>query len=637
MINKVLLCTLLPFGGERLEDGLLESPFSINTRMSYMKFSVMLSGHMTSFLCPLRGHYEFLKLYGFQKYIRIVGLLKVEGESVRPKGLRLFLDKEALRLAAAANLCGLEFMDFESALSETLKTTAFVVEKRKQRIDSGKIEVSDSCEIFEGLYWSFKLMEFATQVEALKTLEMRPTSLVFDATNHWQEILLSQVHSTLRRSKPLVVFEGLLSSNATLIITHDQESWASTCENLEIPVHKITENGISSNLLTSSANAQPILICSPQMLQQNFAASIHIRETIKNLMAHVTESPRSDSQIRRFIVDNMCKKMPEFVVPLEYIQVATVLIDDIEKLTDSLNQIPPKLGLRFHQIVRDSVNTKPQGLSRSQMQLCIPNLDLNILGAVSYLIDAATHIIPAPKSLLKKFKIFPHLVKKSAVEERLDKIFSQRRSPLPVEETIKRFSGKTCTLEDAKELALKHFDRLSVSLGAYVTVGEVDTISAAYGLRAYTLDRPQCMVCFEGVGHKYSISICGHIYCKDCCKMHFNSEWLLLRSKECPACRVPLLLGDVFFIDQDAKPAASISSKQLAIDNFFKSMRTLSNVSTWPNVEDKYTKHIVITDISNCRPIDLLKTYADRANSFSVHIFCDQEQNTELLKFANSF
>ena len=206
-----------------------------------------------------------------------------------------------------------------------------------------------------------------------------------------------------------------------------------------------------------------------------------------------------------------------------------------------------------------------------------------------------------------------------------------------MEDTLRRFSGKTVTRIDAEALAKAHFDRVTISLGSFIGLDESNVLSMPYSLRAFSDAINSCMICFEAVGPKYSISICGHTFCKDCSKMHFSSEWLLLKPKDCAACRVPLLSGDVFFIDEDSKLVPTISSKQLSIDNFFKSMRTLTNVSTWPNVEDKFTKHIVITDISSCQPIDLLKTYGERSNNVSVHIFHDQAQSAEVHKFAESF
>ena len=119
--------------------------------------------------------------------------------------------------------------------------------------------------------------------------------------------------------------------------------------------------------------------------------------------------------------------------------------------------------------------------------------------------------------------------------------------------------------------------------------------------------------------------------------MHFNNEWLLLRPKECPSCRIPILLGDSFFIDENPKGLLTVSAKQLAIDNFLGTMRSLSNVAIWPQVNNNFVKHIVITDVSQCRPIDLIKEYSDRPNNFSVHVFYSAEQAAEMAAFSNAF
>jgi hypothetical protein len=253
-------------------------------------------------------------------------------------------------------------------------------------------------------------------------------------------------------------------------------------------------------------------------------------------------------------------------------------------------------------------------------------------------------IVPAPKALLKKFKIFPHLVKKNAIEERIDKIFAGHRFPMSHSDLIQRFSNKPLSLVSAKALVLRHFENLQSSFGQYVTLQQTEEsiISSAYALRAFVGDMEisrKCTICYENVDlmPKYSITICGHIFCKECCKMHFNSEWLLFKSKECPACRLPLLSGDAFFIEDDPKPVTGVSSKQLALDNFYASMRTTTNVVVWPETSEAYIKHLIVTDLGLITPTNLIKEYTLRTNSINVHVFYTSDQSADLNDFVAAF
>jgi len=620
----------MPFGGDRLEDYLVESPFSLNTRISYMKFSVMISGQMTSFLCPLRVQYEFLRLYGYQKYVRIVGLLKVESETVRPRALRLFLDTNALKEAQSSNLCSLDFMDFESALADTLRSTKYTIERKS------KESIYETAEIFDNLFWSFKSMDFVTVRGALIDFELRPSTLVFDGTKHWQETLMTQLHAQKRpngRPKPAFVSESFLCTTSTLIVSRDIQEWTDTCRKMGLDYHEVQPEGIPVTVLGQSGNGSTVLLCHPSTIEHHLIGAMALRTTIKNLVLQITEAKRSENQIRRFIVDNLARKIPSFVVPLEYIQVAVVIIDDLASMQLGRSGPLSRIGLKFQQVFKDPWNTKPKGLSYEQLKACT-DIDLSILGSA---VDATVNIIGAPKNVLKRFKIFPHLVKKNAIEERVDKIFVGLRAPLPPSELIQRFSGKAVTQSMAQELARNHFKVLQTSFGSFV-LQQADDLSSTYTTNVLETADHKCVICYDDVKNvaKFSITICGHVFCKDCCKLHFNSEWLLLKPKECPACRVPLLSGDAFFIEDDPKIVPTASSKQMALDNFYASMRTTANTVIWPESSENFIKHIVIQDLSLCSPVDLIKRYV-ASHNVSVHIFYTADQAAEMQAFANAF
>jgi hypothetical protein len=310
-----------------------------------------------------------------------------------------------------------------------------------------------------------------------------------------------------------------------------------------------------------------------------------------------------------------------------------VIADDMDTSSEYANLFPE--SLRTIQIFKTH-ETKPSGLTQAQLEKAYKKnetSDWSVPHIVSA-IQSNLFIYGIPKHVLKKFKIFGHFIKNTAVEDKIARIFSERFCPIAHEDAIQRFCNKSVPKEFAMKLIENHCSRLQTTLASYLydTSGEDTNINTIFLHSAMHSETKECSICFETLAYPWCITMCGHLYCKDCARQQFYEEWNQLKPKECAHCRTSLIMGDLFTIDEYSETAFApvAPSKEKTLKDFLSSLK---NFCMWGQpLESK--KHIIVDDISSIQPHELVKS---ATSTVHVHIFYVQKDTRKYLQFLKSF
>lgn len=680
--QTMLVCTLLPFKDEVIDPSTLtEATVTVNWRTHEIRFCGPGGCSVVINLARQR-HVAWVNLIGLS-YCKLTALMKtVTGPQgpviLEPAAIRLYMVRDAMQNALTEKLCDPNFMAFETLVAGTLRDSKYMIEptgtesRRRVTWDLGvrQLEFTPGVQVCEGLWWSFTDLGFCTEQPTAVKHTMRPTVLVSEACTQWKDTILSQCSLAATASGPR---RRLPSSNGgpdgflaapltTVVVTTRPERWHTNGSSEAArewptgPSVLLDSRGVPVRDLAGPLT----VIATPETITANVVAATNLLDAVSVATESVMASTRSDAQLRRVLVQNLASKLLTFVLPLDFLHVGLVLLDDAEalKATSCLGLMSSRMASRWVQVFYDRERTKPVGLTWSQTASA-----LSLSGSPAYAghlahasAQAAIQIVPVSKTLLRKIKVFPHLVKYGAAEERIQKAFATKWCPLPLNDALQRFSGKKMPTSAAEDLLKRHFQRLQISLASFLSAA-TDTapepLSESYVVGALNATKHTCSICFESVSSPgsdgpFSFTLCGHTYCNDCSKQHFSADWAQGKSKECACCRCPLIGGDVFMIDNSQPHAPAVASKSAAVASFLGALKSSNCYRYWPSASEPTmpelkpirgsTKALVITDVPTVGlrgAFDIIKTFG--GHSLSVHVFYSASEAPSYQSFMEAF
>lgn len=633
--EQMLLCTLLPFNVAAPDwntTSTAEAAISVNWRNGEIKFS-HTSGTLTLLTETLR-YQDFLSLLNLPavKLTAVVQTAVGSGSGlpalIEPLAMRVHLQRDAMQaLVAGGLLCSRNFLALESILSTTLGSTPYCIEapadNRRRRtvwdLTTRTIDITACEEVCEGLYWSFHDRAFLTQRPSPRTLDIQPTVLVSGACDYWQEGLLQNLVSCMqglgaRRKHTL--------TGSVLVVTERPQPWAAASTSLGLTYCAGDERGVPD----SDAS---VITLTPAALAQQVVAQANLEDAVHQMIQQATSTVRSDVQVRR-VIEGLSRKFEHFSLPAGLLSFGLCVLDNVVDLKalgayDIAVQLPCARQL---QVVHDSSATRPKALTKAQV--------LNVFGPAAggarypHAIQALEPhylIMPLPKHITRRFKVYRHQVKNGLVEERLAKTFKTIHCPLSYAEAIQRFSGRAVPRDVLKRSLEHHFSRLTVSLGDFIAGPQADAtaISSDYVYRALDAPNKSCGICFEPVTDDYAFTVCGHTYCLECSTQHFVVEFSQQKSKPCAHCRSLLCVGDVYhakrFSAQGWSPA--LASKQQCVHNF---VSTLKAAPQWHMSETSEaptgTRHVIVTDFGvPGLAFEIVRQLWNASNTVGIHLF----------------
>jgi len=310
--------------------------------------------------------------------------------------------------------------------------------------------------------------------------------------------------------------------------------------------------------------------------------------------------------------------------------------DDVE-LVDIASFMP--MSNRCLKIVRDNVNTRPKVLSATQASKL---MDLHASYMPHFINSLDIVCVPIPNSVLRKFRVLCHVTKNGPIEERIQRTFSSKYCPIPMSDAIQRFSGRPVPTEVGLTMIKKHYSRVIVSLGSFLSPSENSQgLSEEFAITSYQKEAKSCSICFDALDKTFSFSICGHVYCNDCCRQQFSEEWSANKTKECAACRTPLLMGDIIHCDTFTKKTPfvpALASKETLIKSFVSGLRNQYEVySDTERISVDWPKHVLVTDINALRASDIVKKYAMAPHTVNLQVFITANETSQYLQFEQSF
>lgn len=679
-LEQMHLCTICPFP-TTLQDTDLKEVQEANLSISFRTQELRIAKGNTTVSMPIHilKTKEWLTLIG-TPYCKCVLLVIQNNSTIVPVGLRIYLQKETLSQCLHQNqLCDTNFLSFESTLARTLQETKYFIEQDTKRrktiwdLSPKQIDVHTNEMVIEGLYWSFFEGCFTKEPGAINTYEILPTLIVASAFDQWQEIVLSQVSefltgfgsSTRRRNTNVpvsAVDNFIVLPNVMFVLTHNKNSWKKAAEAFNMDYLELESRGLPIQKLQN--NGPLIITGTVNDIMANMSNLSNLWDTVEQslqIIQHHPVSKRQNRQIRRIILDLLVRKFPSFYVPFELIQWGLLVLDDIETLfmdNNTLAVIHDKMCLRTLQICYDNQNTKPKGLTNEQVSLCVGPFKSQRVPSwanphILSFMEPLVQVIPVPKGILKKFKVFGHLVRNGPTEDRIQKVFSSKYCPVPNEDAVVRFAGKALPQKLVEGLVEKHFSRLQISFGSFLESSTTSTDSSPSSIqKQYVLDSlsnkiKTCCICFESCEPTgYGISICGHIYCSDCSRQQFNADWTLYKTKDCASCRTPLTSGDFFQV----MPPNTVDSfttilpiKDQSVVTFLNGLRSLHNVEIWnPNKGpfEAMPKHVIVSSIQDISPRQFLNKFTSSimsSTNCSIHIFYTPNESILFEKFQNAF
>jgi len=687
--QQMLLCTLCPFPSTP-EDHVgptIEATVQPNWRFQDLRFTandtsslIVPISHLTEQTWLNLLVYPFVKCVGLMTYVHsTTGPCMLE-----PVAIRVYLLREPMHQAFLMHrLCDTNFLAFETMLQMTLANTPYLIEpdgitkKRKTLWDlsSRNYEVRSTAQICDNVFWDFSTMTFTSAHKEPLTFSIRPTILVASMVNTWQSVLLQQAATLLgaaspRRRDPNTnepLHDRWQAKHVTLVVTNALSEWTDAIGSLDLSYASSESRGISVDSLQNHS----VIFTSLQNVKESKHASLALFKEVRETMTAIVRSQRSVQQLQRLIVHMFAKKYPNFILPLDLIQFGCVIIDDIESMYSEDLTFEETLGERWLQIIRDPNSTKPNSMSKAQAHLSVFgssrfNSRSWALPHVRCLMEPMTQTIQVQKQLLRKFKIVGHSIKVTPIEERILKVFGSKYCPLSSDDAIQRFANKSMPVKVAADLIQRHFARLSTSLGSFLgpTEERPNPIVANFVMSQLELAQKSCCICFEELGQvNFGLTVCGHLYCKDCASHHFDTEWNASRTKECASCRCPLVNGDYFYIENKTYKKTQ-SSKDLSVQAYINSLKQkdLCEIFTYdgPIRADLFdngislervepsgdigappvpevVKNVVVPNVYVVSPKALLERYKNVPNTVHVHVFYTTNESSAFVNLVGAF
>jgi hypothetical protein len=655
--EQMYLCTLLPFHEEDDFEGHLEASIQTNWRNNEIKFVSALG----TYILPIGNMRtsEWLNLCT-APYCKLVALLRPS--DFAPLGIRVILNRESI-VNAYDSLNTLRpedkdaFFNFEASLQiccGQLNSTYYLENLDKKRRSQAwdnqtrrHIDIQMSLKLSENLYWSFTTNSFSRECpENLVLHEARPTVLVSNCCDSWRSTVLERASQTHKTSKSpaasaTAATECISVHGITLVVTNEPSKWLKTWK--EDETEKAVEfetRGLPMCDIDYANMHGHTLVISPNGLQSNIHSLYNLYETVEYCMKSASgQSKRTKGQVKRTIVESLVKKLPNFVVPSTLLQVGCIVIDDFETNAYIKDLLGSLAALRWIQVCKSDL-TKPKKLSFYQQALCYPG-HAYAKAHIQRAIEASLLVVQVPKNILRKIRILGHLVKNGPIEERIGRMFLKSVCPVGMNDSLQRFSGKSMPKATAKGLIERHFGRTLVSLATFSEPSQPNESAISSKFVLQSLDEHKtCAVCFDAIDDTvftYTYTICGHVYCKDCVKQLFYTEWNQGKSKECGQCRHLLSLGDAFAIQPDDKPfVPSVSAMESAMSNFLTGLRT--STQSWdPAVDyDLNVKNVVSNQLWKINASMLLKKFSAH-HSINVHVFYTPDEAAEFAELQNAF
>lgn len=596
----MLLATLLVFDQDTLETECLTE--SSNIQITWRTNEVRIEGpegpQVLNFI-DFR-HTEWTSLIGLS-YCN----LKFIFSKLRPVGLRIYLNESIIHQCMQDSaLCNQNFFNFEWALACCLKWPMVIEGPKKKRAPdwcTKQMDIKWTVPITETVFYNFEDHHFCTATSGLETkqdlkVSVRPIALVSSATNHWRESLLDATKKF---------------GEHTLIVTETPELWP---EAFEVPATGFV-----------LANTKSLKLIRPQTIRDSEAHSSKLFGMIKNLSKTIYGT-RSHEQTVRFLKSGLCQKLESLELPFDLHTYSCVIIDNCETFFREGLKLDVEANKWIH-VVYDKTTTKPKAISKS-LYLKLIQADTETMTLTEKLIFLAkvsaflpqsdfTHVFGVPKHILRRYRVFGHLIRNGPIEDKILKLFPLG-SPLGLEDTMQRFSGKPVPGHVACELLTRHFSRLTSSLGEYTLQTSDAGVTVAPAYVQESLSSPKsCCICFDALSDTFRFAVCGHVYCSECSTNHFKSTWSLNKVKECAVCRIALLQADVLAIEP-CEIVSVLGSKAQSIKTFVGSLR--SKYAQWradTTTMDSDTKTLIIDKLANFKPCDLLAF----EGPLNVHVF----------------
>ena len=650
------LCTLMPFGHEEKYENIVETHLTMNWRLAEMRFhepatnsNLVLPFDTDNFnWLPLIGS-EFCRVFGLVAYSKTAHGISL----LKPVGVRVLLNRLAILEAFTKyKCCSSNFLAFENFLHDALTSGPYVFEstggkKHKQDSCYKDLDIEKDLKIVDGLYWNYELQYFSQEKQSpIQGVKCCPMYVVSTCTTNWMHTVLEYANANTAPNKRQQVpnVETLDAMHVTLIITNEPRIWRDKCQEFHVACAIANGGGVSYDLLAKIK----VLIVTCYSLEQETADMINLEEsTVTGLHVHTqnevfsTYPKYSSEQLRRYIKEILCKKFSNFSVPVSnMVQFGLVVYDDMQHLDlASLSSMHIAHAKKLHIFYDDS--PKPTGISVKEVRSAYRGLPKWSYPHVLHQLEQNfMTVVPVPKAVLKKFKLFSHQIRNSAVEERIARTFSTRYCPLSMECSLQRFSSKSMPRHVAKGLIENHLNRLETSLGTYLdsTTKEAhDKINKTFVLETLSQATLECCICYTSCT-PIGMTLCGHVYCASCERDYFTETWNQNKIKECAQCRTALTLGDFFVLDESRSYVPVVKSKEHAIKDFSESIRNKNFLLWSSNVVDS-SKHLIVDNLNDISAKQIIQRfYKDPCQTcLHVHVFYNPNETVQFHKLFQDF
>ena len=613
------LCTLFPFETSEAQNTVVEASVSFHYGNNEVRITLK-NGTVLHVAVERLKTLAWLSLL-VHDTVRLTCLVNVSHTFSQPYAIRV----DALSQAFNVPLWSPQIMALEKNLADAMRY-GYVTEstKRKPAWDSfSKVsEIATSVGVAPNVHWSYEDMCFVMSPrEPLKTM-ITPVALVSTVTNHWRAGLLTQWASkgSLKKRKAEFPDDGRYDASETaLVITYDVDEWEAAAKSVEFSCARL-----DCDMSRDDLAATRVVIATPLQVAQSVALREGLEESI------LAGARCTVMQARRLAVHVVSENFGNFALPLDFIKFNMMILDS----NDGLGILSPAQSSRVVRVIKDS-RTKPRGnvLCNQSVTNSVPKWAFPLAMGVSEVLHVAV-----PKSVLKHYQIVGHLVKATPSEERIVKVFSQRFCPLESSEAILRFAQKSMPIGVVKDLMRSHFQRMQISLASFVSGEPPVAINSAYALRAIDTSTKSCCVCFETASEeKWAITLCGHVFCKECARQQFYKDWSDGRAKDCAVCRTPLLSGDFFLVEAFEKSTyvPVLSAKKQAVRSFVTGVRSSLGIQYWP-VSDSSArpKHLIIEDVEKVAAPNIIQRFPQ---GLQVHVFYGADETRFFRELADSF
>jgi len=454
-------------------------------------------------------------------------------------GLRLYKNQEFFSQDYSTS--SIRFLRHEATLLNILKNCDTFIEPIERKRYKVEMQTDDVIPLHDNIGLSLMPPKITTRKANKLTGFANPIVVAHRHANRCNTTLSMAMHDLPRNGK-------------VCILSRSPKEWLDECIKMNLMATEVTES-ISYEDYTHAV----VYVISYDSMPFQFLDYDHVMESFKEMIKVVMVSTPTDDQVRRFLRDRFHTKFRSSLLPL-FVHWSSLVLDNVDTHYRDIFEYE---NIFYTQVTEDIVPRLPAfedleerwSMTPQQVRMLMPQW-------MKYI-----HFLEVPKYITRRIKFRIEKVKFTTSEQRLFDLFGSMRNiypNVPMCHSLLRLGAVPMPVERMRTV-FRLIQEQQLPTVASILQENPKYVPVDKALQDLGQET-SCLVCFDKC-ESYSLSVCGHTFCKDCSLQLFSSiNKHIQQTTACPYCRETLHAGDVFLMVPDAPVIDIVPAKQSIID-----------------------------------------------------------------------